>query len=96
VGESELSLTAKEFALLEYFARHPDQVLQRAQIIEQVWDWAFDGTPRIVDVYVRILRSKLGAGRGVPHLETVRGSGYALRPRRESGAPAQRTGVAGR
>ncbi|MER3418069.1 MAG: DNA-binding response regulator [Chloroflexota bacterium] len=81
VGSRELELSAREFALLEFFARRADQVLSRSQIIEQVWDWAFDGDPRIVDVYVRSLRVALGSEPGTPRLETVRGVGYSLRPR---------------
>ena len=60
--------------------RHADEVLTRSKIIEQVWDWAFDGDPRIIDVYVRSLRVALGSEPGTPRLETVRGVGYVLRP----------------
>ena len=80
VGARDLGLTGRQFALLEFFARRADQVLTRAQILDQVWDWAFDGDPRIIDVYVRSLRRALGAGPGGPSIETVRGVGYALRP----------------
>ena len=80
VGVRDLGLTGRQFALLEFFARRADQVLTRAQILDQVWDWAFDGDPRIIDVYVRSLRRALGAGPGGPSIETVRGVGYALRP----------------
>lgn len=80
VGVRDLGLTGRQFALLEFFARRADQVLTRAQILDQVWDWAFDGDPRIIDVYVRSLRQALGAGPGGPTIETVRGVGYALRP----------------
>ncbi|HEY8635683.1 MAG TPA: response regulator transcription factor [Candidatus Limnocylindrales bacterium] len=82
VGSRELALTGRQFALLEFFARRADQVLTRAQILDQVWDWAFDGDPRIIDVYVRSLRQALGADPGGPRIETVRGVGYALRPTR--------------
>lgn len=74
-----LVLTVREFALLECFARQPDTVLSRSAILEQVWDWAFDGSPRIIDVYVRTLRGQLGEGRNRPRIETIRGAGYALR-----------------
>jgi len=80
VGLRELDLTGRQFSLLEFFARRADQVLTRAQILDQVWDWAFDGDPRIIDVYVRALRQALGADPGAPWIETVRGVGYALRP----------------
>jgi len=79
VGEQSLSLTGREFALLEYFLRHGDEVLTRSRIIDEVWDWAFEGTPRIIDVYVRALRTRLGRGRRTPRIETVRGVGYVLR-----------------
>ncbi|MEO6060023.1 MAG: response regulator transcription factor [Candidatus Limnocylindria bacterium] len=78
-GDRALVLTAREFALLEFFARQPDTVLSRSTILEQVWDWAFDGSPRIIDVYVRTLRTQLGEGRDRPRIETIRGAGYALR-----------------
>ncbi len=73
-------LVGREFALLEYFLRHQDEVLTRARIIDEVWDWAFDGTPRIIDVYVAALRAHLGSDPNLPRLETVRGVGYVLRP----------------
>ena len=79
-GGRSLALTAREFALLEFFMRQPDTVLSRSAILEQVWDWAFDGSPRIIDVYVRTLREQLGKGRDRPRIETIRGAGYVLRP----------------
>jgi two-component system OmpR family response regulator len=82
VGSLDLGLTGRQFALLEFFARRVDQVLTRVQILDQVWDWAFDGDPRIIDVYVRALRKALGADPAGPRIETVRGVGYALRPTR--------------
>jgi len=80
VGRRDLTLTGRQFSLLEFFARRADQVLTRAQILEQVWDWAFDGDPRIIDVYVRSLRQALGRDPRAPWIETIRGVGYALRP----------------
>ena len=82
VGSRDLQLTGRQFSLLEFFARRADQVLTRAQILEHVWDWAFDGDPRIIDVYVRSLRQALGSHAQAPSIETVRGVGYALRPAR--------------
>jgi two-component system OmpR family response regulator len=79
-GDGALTLTAREFALLEFFMRQPDTVLSRSTILEQVWDWAFDGSPRIIDVYVRTLREQLGSGEDRPRIETIRGAGYVLRP----------------
>jgi two-component system OmpR family response regulator len=72
---AELQLTPKEFALLELFLRHPGQVLTRSQIIEAVWDFAYDGGSNVVDQYVKYLRNKIGW----QDIETVRGMGYRLR-----------------
>ena len=74
-----IELTSKEFALLEYLLRHPDRVLSRAEIIEHVWDFAFSGDARIVDVYVRYLRRKIDEPFGTGTIETVRGAGYRIR-----------------
>jgi len=73
-GTTDIELSAKEFSLLELLMRRADQVLTRTAIIESVWDFAYDGTSNVVDVYVRYLRRKIGAER----LETVRGMGYRL------------------
>jgi two-component system, OmpR family, response regulator len=78
-GETTIDLSAKEFALLEYFMRHTGEVLSRARLIEHVWDFAYDGGSNIVDVYVRYLRQKIDRPFGLHSLETVRGSGYRLR-----------------
>jgi DNA-binding response OmpR family regulator len=78
-GESELRLSAKEFALLELFLRHPDEVLTRTRILEHVWDFAYDGASNVVDQYVLYLRRKIDRPFGVDQLETVRGAGYRLR-----------------
>jgi two-component system OmpR family response regulator len=78
-SQTDIPLTAKEFALLEYFLRNPGRVLDRSELIEHVWDFAYDGDPRIVDVYVRYLRRKLDEPFGTSTIETVRGSGYRLK-----------------
>lgn len=78
-GEATIGLSAKEFALLEYFMRHPGEVLSRSRLIEHVWDFAYDGGSNIVDVYVRYLREKIDRPFGVRSIETVRGAGYRLR-----------------
>ena len=78
-GQVELELSAKEFALLELFLRHPGQVLTRTRILEHVWDFAYDGVSNIVDQYVLYLRRKIDRPFGVEQLETVRGAGYRLR-----------------
>src|SRR5690242_7382661 len=78
-GETELSLTSKEFALLELFLRHPGQVLTRTRILEHAWDCAYDGGSNVVDQYVAYLRRKVDRPFGLAQLETVRGAGYRLR-----------------
>ena len=62
-GGEALDLTAKEFALLEYFMRHPGQALTRGRLIEHVWDYAYQGDSNVVDVYVGHLRAKIDGGR---------------------------------
>lgn len=78
-GDCGISLTRTEFALLEYFMRYPGSVLTRRTLIEHVWDYAFEGDPRIVNVYVRSLRNKIDRPFGRSSLETVRGLGYRVR-----------------
>src|SRR5215510_10274660 len=78
-GSRPVDLTAKEFALLEYLMRHPGEVLSRTRLIEHVWDFAYDGTSNVVDVYVRYLREKVDRPFDRETLETVRGVGYRLR-----------------
>ena len=75
----ELHLSPKEYSLLEFFLRHPGQVLTRSAIIEAVWDFAYDGGSNVVDQYVNYLRRKIDAPFGRRDLETVRGMGYRLR-----------------
>ena len=77
-GEREIELAAREFALLEYFMRHPGQVLTRSQILDAVWEYDYDPGSNVVDVYVGYLRRKLrgsGEDEGEP-ISTVRGTGY--------------------
>jgi two-component system OmpR family response regulator len=78
-ADTELQLSPKEFALLEFFLRHPGDTLTRSQIIEAVWDFAYDGTSNVVDQYVKYLRDKVDIPFGRNDLETVRGMGYRLR-----------------
>ncbi len=77
--DTELQLSSKEFSLLELFLRHPGTVLTRTQIIDAVWDFAYDGTSNVVDQYVKYLRDKIDAPFGRHDIETVRGMGYRLR-----------------
>ena len=75
---SAVELTSKEYAMLEYFMRNPDQVLTRTIISEHVWDEAFDSLSNIIDVYIRRLRRKIDEGYQPRLLHTIRGSGYLL------------------
>lgn len=76
---SRIQLTPTEFSLLEYLMRNAGEVLARGTLIEHVWDFAFDGDPRIVNVYIRSLRGKIDRPFGKTSLETVRGVGYRIR-----------------
>jgi len=78
-GETAIDLSPKEFALLELLMRRADDVLTRSTILEHVWDFAYDGTSNVVDVYVRYLREKIDRPFGRASVETVRGAGYRLR-----------------
>lgn len=78
-AETELRLSPKELALLELFLRYPGDVLTRSQIIEAVWDFAYDGGSNVVDQYVNYLRRKVDTPFGRHDIETVRGIGYRLR-----------------
>jgi two-component system OmpR family response regulator len=72
----QIELTRREFAILEYLLRHPDEVMSKREILDHVWDFDFDGDPNIVEVYVGRLRTKLHQDQ--PVIETVRGAGYRL------------------
>jgi two-component system, OmpR family, response regulator len=78
-GETELDLSAKEFALLDAFMRRPGQVVSRLQLLEAGWDMNFESRSNVIDVYVRYLREKIDRPFGRDSLETVRGVGYRLR-----------------
>lgn len=75
-GEQEIPLTPREFGLLEFLMRHPDEVLGKTEILDNVWDENFEGDPNIVEVYVGYLRRKVDAPFGRQSIETVRGMGY--------------------
>lgn len=74
VGRRTIDLSAREFSLLEVFLRHPGQVLSREQLLSHVWDYDYDPSSNVVDVYVRYLRNKIGPDR----IATMRGAGYRL------------------
>jgi heavy metal response regulator len=78
-GSDELDLTAKEYALIEYFMRNPNQVLTRTMIAERVWDYTFDSFTNIIDVYVNYLRKKIDRDYDKKLIQTVRGIGYMLK-----------------
>ena len=75
----EVTLSAKEFALLETFMRRPGEVLSRLYLLEHAWDFAYDARSNVVDVHIRRLRQKLDEPFDRHSLETVRGAGYRLR-----------------
>jgi DNA-binding response OmpR family regulator len=79
----EIELTAREFELLAYLMRHPDQVLSREQILNAVWGFDFDPGTKVLEVYVGYLRRKLGVSGSTDPIETVRGVGYRLRVPRD-------------
>jgi DNA-binding response OmpR family regulator len=87
-GNRLISLTAKEYALLEFLARNANRVIGRSEIAEHVWDESFDPFSNLIEVYVNRLRRKLGDRDGKPLLQTRRGSGYILSAPAESGSPA--------
>jgi len=78
-GGEVISLTNREFALVEYLMRNPGRVLTRTMIAEHVWDYSFDSATNVIDVYVNYLRKKIDAGRERKLIHTVRGVGYVLR-----------------
>ena len=78
-NNNEIDLTSKEYALMEYFMRHPNQVLTRTMIAENVWDYTFDSFTNIIDVYVNYLRNKIDRDYAKKLIHTVRGQGYMLK-----------------
>jgi DNA-binding response OmpR family regulator len=82
-SETEIVLTSKEYALLEYLLRNADRVLTRTAIIEHVWDIRYDSMTNIVDVHIRALRTKIDRPFSVSLIRTIRGVGYALETPRE-------------
>ena len=77
-GEVSIALTPRQFALLEFLMRHPDEVMAKTTILEHVWDFAYDGHPNIVEVYVRQLRQRIDEPFGRASLQTVRMVGYRV------------------
>jgi two-component system OmpR family response regulator len=87
-GDKRIDLTPKEFALLQYLMQRPREAVTRPQLLEHVWDFAFDGDPNIVDVYIGYLRDKIDRPFRRASLETVRGVGYRLRDESDDAHPA--------
>ncbi len=78
-ADSKIELTSKEFAILEYLLRNKNRVLTRKQIVEHVWNFDFDCSSNIVDVYIRYLRSKIDDGFENKLISTIRGRGYSIK-----------------
>jgi len=78
-SEALIDLTAKEYELLEFFVRHPNQVVTRNMIADAVWEGGFDKFTNIIDVYINYLRKKLDTGKDKKLIHTVRGIGYILK-----------------
>jgi two-component system OmpR family response regulator len=78
-GDTEISLSTKEYLLLEAFMRRPGRLLDRFQLLQHAWDHDYENRSNVIDVYVRYLREKVDRPFGVHSIETVRGAGYRLR-----------------
>src|SRR3954452_8766977 len=78
-GETEVELSAKEFAVLEVFMRHAGRALTRVQLLDGAWDISFESRSNVIDVYIRYLREKIARPFGRSAIETVRSIGYRLR-----------------
>ena len=92
-GNRVISLTAKEYALLEFLARNAGRVVGRAEIAEHVWDETFDPFSNLIEVYVNRLRRKIDEGAAKPLLQTRRGSGYLFgtAPKNETASGSRRS-----
>jgi DNA-binding response OmpR family regulator len=78
-GETEISLTTRQFDVLEFLMRRAGDVMSKRDILDGVWEYEFDGDPNIVEVYIRRLRSRVDEPFGRHAIETIRGAGYRLR-----------------
>jgi DNA-binding response OmpR family regulator len=78
-GDDAVTLSAKEYAVLEYLMRNSGRVLTRQMIVEHAWDYSFDPMSNVIDVYIRYLRRKLDDGREPKLIHTVRGVGYQMK-----------------
>ncbi len=78
-GGIAVELLPREFRLLEYLAKHMDQTVTRAMLLENVWDVHFDPNTTVVETHISRLRSKIDRGQSIPLIHTLRGAGYTLR-----------------
>ena len=78
-NNKEIELTLKEFRLLEYLMRRPNQVVQRVDLADNIWDFDYDSLSNIIDVYINRLRNKVDTGKKKKMIETIRGVGYKLK-----------------
>jgi two-component system OmpR family response regulator len=89
-GDAPVELTAREFGLLQYLMRRRDEVVSKAEILDNVWDPAFEGSDNVVEVYIGYLRRKIDTPFGLATLATVRGMGYRLSADRPPWPPGGR------
>jgi DNA-binding response OmpR family regulator len=78
-GDRKIELTTREYSMLEYFMRHPNMVITRTMLEENVWDYEFDGVSNIIDVYIRKLRRNIDVEGKGSLIQTIRGAGYRLK-----------------
>lgn len=78
-GDQRITLSQREFAVLETFMRRPGAVLSRFQLLEHAWDYDYENRSNVVDSYIRHLRAKIDKPFGIESIETVRGAGYRLK-----------------
>jgi DNA-binding response OmpR family regulator len=79
MDDKEIILTLKEFRLLEYLMRHPDEVVKRVDLVDNIWDFDYNSFSNVIDVYINRLRDKIDKGRDKKLIETVLGVGYRLK-----------------
>ena len=79
-GDTDVVLTARELSVLEFLMRRAGEIVAKSEILDNVWDFAFEGDPNIVEVYIRHLRKKLDDPFGRQLIQTIRGAGYRLDP----------------
>ncbi len=78
-GQREIQLTTKEYAMLEYFMSNQNRIINQSELLEHVWDYAYDGLSNVVETYVRYVRKKITIKHEQQLIHTVRGSGYIMR-----------------